>query len=128
MIRCHGDESGPVFPKSRVIIWCVGAVAMTHTRVDHHHCSLDKSAGGTAEGHRGSGGLERRAAAGVGALPTVPELVRAGAVAALVEQSNGPWGHVGGCALSLLTPLLEQKTPHHSPSLLITDISEIMVM
>lgn len=41
------------------------------------------------EGHLGGGGVKRRAAAGVGALAAVPEIVGVGAVAALVNEPDG---------------------------------------
>lgn len=41
------------------------------------------------EGHLSSGCLKRHAAAGVGALSAVPQLVGASAVAALVNEPNG---------------------------------------
>lgn len=64
---------------------------MANARVDHHHRTLDESAGWAVEGHVSSGGLMRRAAAGVCALSAVPQPVGMGAVAALVNKPNGAW-------------------------------------
>lgn len=71
---------------------------MTNTRVDHHHSSLQQSASGAPEGHLGRGGLIRRAAAGVGALSAVPQLVGTSAVAALMNEPNGAGRCVAGPA------------------------------
>lgn len=63
---------------------------MADTRVNHHHSSLYQPAGRAAEGHLSSGGVVRHAAARVGALSAVPELVGTSAVAALVNEPDGP--------------------------------------
>lgn len=62
---------------------------MTNTRVDHHHGPTDQPASGTAERHVGSGGLVRRAAAGISALSAVTEPEDTSAVAAMVDEPNG---------------------------------------
>lgn len=59
--------------------------------MDHHHSSLQQSARGATKGHLSSGGLVRRAAARVRALSAVAEPIGASAVAALVNELNGPW-------------------------------------
>lgn len=87
----HTGRSGPISPQSRVTVGGVGAVVMTNTRVDHHHGSLQQSAGGAVEGDLGRGGVIRRAAAGVGALSAEPELEGLSAEAALVNESDGAW-------------------------------------
>lgn len=75
---------------------------MADARVDHHHGSLQQFAGGAAEGHLSRGGVVRRAAAGVGALAAVPQLVGTSAVAALVNEPNGPRGREAGLTVALL--------------------------
>lgn len=62
------------------------------------------------EGHLGGGGVKRRAAAGVGALSAVPQLVGACAVAALVNEPNGARRRVAGPAPPLLSPLGKENT------------------
>ena len=89
---------------------------MTNTRVDHHHRSLYQPAAGALEGHLGGGGLIRRAAAGVGALPAVPQLVGTGAVAALVDEPDGARRRVAGLAPPLLPPLRKQTHTHRGNS------------
>lgn len=83
------DRSGPEAPQSRVSKRRVRTVVVTNTGVDHHHRSLYESAAGTPEVHLSCGGLVRRAAAGVRALPAVSELVGLSAVAALVDEPDG---------------------------------------
>lgn len=95
-------------PQSRVSEGRVGAVVVTNTRVDHHHRALDQPAARTVEGHLGRGGLVRRAAAGVRALPAVPQPEGPSAVAAVVNEPNGARRRVAGFASPLLSPLRRQ--------------------
>lgn len=78
---------------------------MTGTRVDQHHCSLNHAAREAAEGHLSGGGLLRSAAARVGALTTVFQAVSARAIAAVVNETDGPRCCVALLALPLLSPL-----------------------
>lgn len=64
---------------------------MADAGVDHHDGSPQRSAPAAAEGHLSGGGSVRRAAAGVGALAAVPQPVGPSAVAALMNEPDGPW-------------------------------------
>lgn len=83
--------SGPVPPQSWISEPSGGTVFMADAGVDHHDGSLQRPARATAEGHLSSGGLVRRTAAGVGALPAVPQPVGPSAVAALMNEPDVAW-------------------------------------
>ena len=102
------SESEP--PQSRVSERCIGAAVVAGARVDHHHGPLQQPAGRASEGHLGRGGLVRRAAAGVAALPAVPQLVGPRAVAALVDEPDGARGHVAGLAKPLPSDVGKNST------------------
>lgn len=108
--QSSAGRSGSVPPQCWVTVGGVGAVVVADARVDHHHGSFQQSAGGALEAHLGRGGLVRRAAARVAALAAVPQLVGAGAVAALVNEANGARRRVAGLTSPLLTPLVKQHT------------------
>ncbi len=113
-ISAHASPSGPIAPQRRVTEGRVGAVVVTNTWVDHHHRALYQSAGWALEAHLSGAGLMRRAAAGVCAQSTVPELVGMSAVAALVNKPNGAWWRVAGLAPPLLSPLWRQRAQTHT--------------